>query len=169
MAHTGPMTSWTARKGVGDVFEARVAGELTARGWAVDPWGQGTLSVAVSASLRRTDSSLRWAPDLLAARDDLVAMIDCKARMTSRNTGRHAVERAAVKAHLQFAALFDLPFYYVFDNLGVLTPLDVRGAGQAGPNSRVGSGAAYYLVSTALDRDFTEVFGPSLRNVHGAA
>jgi hypothetical protein len=72
---------------------------------------------------------------------DLVVMIDCTASMTSRGTGRHAVERAAVRAHLQFAAIFDLPFCYVFDNLGVLTPMDVRAAGQDGPHSRVGSGA----------------------------
>jgi hypothetical protein len=42
---------------------------------------------------------------------------------------------------LPFAAVFDLPFYYGFDNIGVLTPMDVRGAGQSGPHSRVGSGS----------------------------
>ena len=163
------MTSWMARKAVGDELETRVSEELRARGWAVSPWGQGTLAVAVAASLRRTDSSLRWAPDLLAAREDLVVMIDCKARMTSPSTGRHAVERAAVKAHLQFAALFDLPFYYVFDDLGVLTPMDVRAVGQSGPHSRVGSGAPYYLVSVVLDRDFNDVFGPYAYAAHGVA
>jgi Holliday junction resolvase len=169
VAHTGCMTGWMARKAAGDELEARVAGELAARGWAVSCWGQGALAAAVAASLRRTDSALRWAPDLLAAVGDLVVMIDCKASMTSRGTGRHAVERAAVRAHLQFAAIFDLPFYYVFDNLGVLTPMDVRAAGQAGPHSRVGSGAPYYLVSTAGDRDFSDVFGPGPCKARGAA
>jgi len=136
------MTGWMARKAVGDDLEARVSGELTECGWAVSSWGQGVFAAAVAASLRCTDSALRWAPDLLAAREDLVVMIDCKASMTGRGTGRHAVERAAVKAHLQFAALLDLPFYYVFDNLGVVTPMDVRAAGQSGPHRRVGSGAA---------------------------
>jgi hypothetical protein len=57
----------------------------------------------------------------------------------------------------------------VFDNLGVLTPMDVRAAGQAGPHSRVGSGAPYYLVSTAGDRDFSDVFGPGPCKARGAA
>ncbi|MFI0487481.1 hypothetical protein [Actinomadura sp. 9N215] len=163
------MTSWRARKTLGNRLEEHVAHELTSRGWAVDHWGQGVIAAAVSKVLRRTDSSLRWAPDLLAARQDTVVMIDCKASMTSRATGKHAVERAAVKAHLQFAALFDLPLYYVFDNLGVLTPMDVCGIGHLGPHTRVGSGAPYYLVSTTTDRAFNDVFGTATRQTNDAA
>ncbi|MEU9891480.1 hypothetical protein [Sphaerisporangium sp. NPDC051011] len=117
------------------------------------------MAETVSRILQRTDSGLRWEPDLLAARNDVVVMIDCKASMTSRSTGRHAVERAAVKAHQLLAAFYDLPLYYVFDNLGVLTPLDVRGAGRRGPHSTVGSGAPYYLVDAAVDRRFDDIFG----------
>jgi hypothetical protein len=154
------MTNWEQRKAVGDAFEQRVAEEFTIAGWHVSPWGQGILTAPVRRALRGTDSSMRWTPDLVAARGEIVCMIDCKASMTSDGTARHAVERAAVKAHLQLSAWTDLPMYYVFDNMGVLTPHDILMAGRVGPHTRVGSGAPYYLISTAMDRSFDEIFGP---------
>lgn len=157
--HSVVMTSWNARKAAGDILEQRVAEELTLRGWEVNPWGQGVLTAPVRGALKRTDSSLRWTPDLVAARGEIVVLIDCKGRMTSSASNRHSIERAAVKAHLQFAAWTDLPVYYVFDNLGVLTPHDVLTAGRVGPHTRVGSGAPYYLVGTGADRPFDAVFG----------
>lgn len=153
------MSTWAERKEVGDLHEQHVAEELTLRGWTVNPWGQGILTHPVRAVLRNTDSSLRWTPDLVAARGENVVLIDCKARMTSSASERHAVERAAVKAHLQYCAWTDLPLYYVFDTLGVLTPHDVLSAGRIGPHTRVGSGAPYYLVSSSLARPFDAVFG----------
>ncbi|GAA1928682.1 hypothetical protein [Streptantibioticus ferralitis] len=84
------MASFQERKIAGDAHEECVAWELTRRGWAVDAWGQGVLSNAVRFALRRIDSSLRWTPDLIAANGRRVALIDCKARMTSRTSHRHA-------------------------------------------------------------------------------
>jgi hypothetical protein len=88
------------------------------------------LAAAVAASLRRTGSTLRWVPDLLGARDDLVVMIDCKASMTSRGTRRHAVERAAVSRVGSGA-----PYYLVstvldrdFNDLFGHGPCETRGA-----------------------------------------
>lgn len=154
------MTNWQQRKAAGDAHEQYVAEELTLRGWEVNAWGQGVLTRTVRGALGRTDSSLRWTPDLVAVRGEVVALIDCKSRMTSGSTDRHAVERAAVKAHLQLAAWTDLPVYYVFDDLGVLTPHDVLMAGRIGPHTRVGSGAPYYLIGRGLDRPFDDIFGP---------
>lgn len=159
------MSGWERRKAKGDAHEQYVAEELTLRGWEVNPWGQGILTHPVRGALRRTDSSLRWTPDLVAARGEVVVLIDCKSRMTSGASGRHAVERAAVKAHLQLCAWTDLSIYYVFDNLGVLTPHDVLMAGRIGPHTRVGSGAPYYLIGTGLDRPFDDVFGTHERVV----
>ena len=96
---------------MGDAHERRVAEELALRGWNVSPWGQGVLTEAVRVALRGTESSLRWTPDLVAAKDRQVFLIDCKSRMTSRITHRHAVERAAVTAHLQLAAWTQLPIW----------------------------------------------------------
>ncbi|GHB85076.1 hypothetical protein GCM10010347_65050 [Streptomyces cirratus] len=137
----------------------RSAEELTARGWSVNAWGQGVLTQPIQAALRKTDSSLRWTPDLLAARDDHLAMIDCKSSMTSRSTRRHAIERAAVRSHFHLVAWTELPIYYVFDNLDVLTPYDALTAGQAGPHSISGSGAPYLLVPVTLCRAFDSTFG----------
>lgn len=153
------MSNWTARKSIGDLLEQRVAEELTLRNWHVNPWGQGVLTESVRSALRGTDSSMRWTPDLIAARGEIVVMVDCKGRMTSSDSNRHSVERAAVRAHLQFAAWTDLPMYYVFDNLGVLTPHDVLTLGRVGPHTRVGSDAPYYLLGVGSDRPFDDVFG----------
>lgn len=153
------MRSFQHRKVVGDAHEERVAEELVLRGWDVSAWGQGVLTEAVRSALRGTDSSLRWTPDLVAAKGSEIFLLDCKSRMTSRTTHRHAVERAAVMAHLQLAAWTQLPVCYVFDDLGILTPHDVLVSGRPGPHSVRGSGSAYYLVPTARSLAFDEVFG----------
>ncbi|MEV7169324.1 hypothetical protein AB0O18_06495 [Streptomyces sp. NPDC093224] len=153
------MPSFQQRKAVGDAHEQRIAEELTACGWVVNPWGQGVLTHPVQAALRGTGSSLRWTPDLLAAKDGRVAMIDCKSSMTSRTTRRHAIESAAVRAHLQLVAWTVLPLYYVFDSLDVLTPFDALVAGQNGPHSIAGSGAPYLFVPTTHCRSFGSTFG----------
>ena len=136
---------------MGDAHERRVAEELALRGWDVSPWGQGVLTEAVRVALRGTESSLRWTPDLVAAKDRQVFLIDCKSRMTSRITHRHAVERAA--------AWTQLPICYVFDNLDILTPLDVLMLGRTGPQPAAGSGSPYHLVPTRRSLAFDEVFG----------
>jgi hypothetical protein len=153
------MPSFQHRKAVGDAHERRVAQELVLRGWDVNAWGQGVLTEAVRSALRGTDSSLRWTPDLVAAKGPQVFLIDCKSRMTSHTTHRHAVERAAVMAHLQLVAWTQLPVCYIFDNLDVLTPLDILMSGRTGPHSARGSGSAYYLVPAARSLAFDEVFG----------
>lgn len=153
------MSSFQRRKAVGDAHEQRVAQELTRRGWHVDPWGQGMLSNSICMALRSTGSSLRWLPDLIAAKDQQIAMIDCKSRMTSRATSRHAVENSVVTAHLQLVAWALLPVYYVFDNLDVLTPYDVLTNSTRGPRTRAGSGTAYLLIPTARALSFDDVFG----------
>jgi hypothetical protein len=153
------MASFQQRKATGDAHEQYVSDRLAQRRWSVSPWGQGTLTHNVRQVLRFSDSSIRWMPDLIAARGDALALIDCKSRMTSTTTNRHAVERAAVRAHLQLTAWTYLPVYYVFDNLEVLTPHDVLTGGRSGPRSRRGSGSAYYLISVGTGRHFDAVFG----------
>ncbi|MFC4606222.1 hypothetical protein ACFO9E_00010 [Streptomyces maoxianensis] len=140
------MPSFHDRKAIGDAHERRVAQELRQRGWHVNTWGQGVLAAPVRSALHGTDSSLRWTPDLIAAKGRQVILIGCKSRMTSSTTHRHVVERAAVIAHLQLVAWTQLPLYYVFDNLDVLTPHDVLGTGHNGPRTHAGSGTPYLLV-----------------------
>ncbi|MEU6800029.1 hypothetical protein [Streptomyces neyagawaensis] len=153
------MASFQQRKAIGDAHERYVAEQLIGRGWEVDFWGQGLLSRALQCALRRTDSSIRWFPDLIAAKARELVLIDCKGGMTSQRTGRHAIERSAVQAHLQLVAWTGLPVYYVFDGLDVWAPHDVLIAGQEGPHSVVGSGAPYFLISAQGARRFNDLFG----------
>ncbi|MFE5890477.1 hypothetical protein ACFQ6E_16275 [Streptomyces sp. NPDC056462] len=153
------MASFQQRKVVGDAHERYVGEQLILRGWEVNPWGQGLLTRKLQEALRVTDSFIRWIPDLIAAKGTDLVLIDCKARMTSRNTGRHAVERAAVHAHLQLVAWTRLPVYYVFDDLGVLSPHDILIAGQEGPHGIAGSGSPYFLISGNFARHFDGLFG----------
>ncbi|MFJ6865267.1 hypothetical protein ACIQRS_13955 [Streptomyces termitum] len=112
----------------------------------------------IRLALHHTTSSLRWTPDLIAARERQVVLIDCKSRMTSRASRRHVVERAAVNAHLQLVAWTALPLYYVFD---LLTPYDALGYGQEGPRTTAGSGSPYPLVPADRSMPFENVFGRS--------
>lgn len=156
----GSMTStWAERKRIGDQLEQRVTAELLRRGWSVSPSGQGCFTDQICAALHLSDSPVRWIPDLIASHGPTVCWIDCKASLSGGRSRRHAVEQRAVKVHLQLFALLELPIFYVFDELGVLTPFDVMLHGSEGPATAAGSGAAYYLVPAAGDRAFDTVFG----------
>lgn len=138
------------------------------RGWHVNPWGQGVLDEPVREALKSGyGENIRHTPDLLAAREGEVILIDCKSRMTSSDTGRHSISRAAVRAHRQIEAVYDVPIYYVFDDLGVLTPWEVITVGGAGPHLRVGNRGSYYLVSAGLTRPFDDVFGAEIGQFDG--
>lgn len=148
------MSNWHEQKQIGDVHEKRVGKELSDRLWAVDPWGQAILSEQVRRAVSRT----RWKnfPDLVAARDGDLVAIDAKDRMSSAETGRYAISRECVSFGLQFVAAFGVPIFYVFGNLGVLTPQEVMSYGNIGPR---GMGGSYYLINGRLAHQFDDVFG----------
>lgn len=157
--HIPPMSTWQERLEVGKLLERRVPEELSARGWHVNPGGQGVLDEPIRAALKRGyGEGIRHTPDLIAARGDEVVLIDCKGRMTSRDTGRHSLSRGSVRAHRQIEAVHDVPIYYVFDDLGVLSPYEVVKIGRRGPHDRIGR-RAYYLIDAGLTRPFDAVFG----------
>ena len=154
------MATWLERKGAGDRHEARVAAELEALRWTVHPCGQGTYPSAVQQALGRSQSALRYFPDLLAARGPDVIAVDCKARLGSANTGRFAISRACLRAGLMFLGTNEpMPLYYVFGDLTVLTPAEVMHYCSV---SLRHPGGAYYLVSTRYAHPFSEVFGERL-------
>lgn len=157
------MQPFEARKKIGDAHEFRVATEMESRGWAVDHWGQATLSERV----RRAASRTRWKhfPDLVAERTSDLVAIDAKDRISSAETGRYAIARACVEFGNQFTAAFDIPIFYVFGNLGVLTPQEVRAYGTTGPR---GFGGSYYLINARLAHQFDDVFGSPVPRDHAA-
>ena len=148
--------SFAARLALGQKHERRVADELRRRRWTVDEWGQGVLSGPIRDAIRRSDSRLRFLPDLIAAQDGELVTIDCKDRMQSADTGRYAVSRNCVNFGLQLAAL-GVAVFYVFGDLGVLVPTEVMSYGRIGPTRSVGG--AYFLVSSRFLHNFDEVFG----------
>lgn len=150
------MSSFDGRLSLGTAHEQRVARELQARGWTVDPWGQGVLSAEVRTAIRNSGSRLRFLPDLIAARNGELVTVDCKDRMRSADSGRYAIARQCVNFGLQMTAL-DVPLVYVFGNLGVLVPAEVMAYGRIGP--RVAGSGAYYLVPERLGHQFDDVFG----------
>lgn len=150
------MSNWEQRKQVGEAHERRVAEEMRSRGWEVAQWGQAILTPGIREALWQSESRWRHFPDLVAARDGDVAAIDGKDRLHSTTTDRYAVSRKCVSFGLQFIAAFGIPIFYVFGNLGVLTPTEVQSYGTLGPRGR---GGAYYLVPERIGHHFDDVFG----------
>ncbi|OLT13020.1 hypothetical protein BJF79_03730 [Actinomadura sp. CNU-125] len=150
------MDAWNDRIRVGEAHELRVTEALRASGWNVAPWGQGILPPRIQDALSHSNSRWRYFPDLVAARDGDVVTIDAKDRMRSTHSNRYAVKRDCVSFGLQFLAAFELPVFYVFGNLSVLTPTEVQTYGTVGPRSH---GGAYYLVPDRLGHHFDDVFG----------
>ncbi|MCX4650236.1 MULTISPECIES: hypothetical protein [unclassified Streptomyces] len=153
------MTHWQDRKAIGDAHEQRVTRALRAHGWTVHGCGQGVYPPAIRRALARTESALRYFPDLIAARGDEVVTIDAKDRMPSTHTDRYAISTATLRAGLLFTgAHLPTPLYYVFGDLKVLTPSEVHNyAAHARPHRS----GAWVLVATHRAHPFEEVFGAS--------
>lgn len=164
------LTSYRQRKAIGDAHEERVADELTRRGWTVAPCGIGHLHQEIIDALTLTSSPRRWEPDLIAARGLDVVYIDAKGSKDSGHKDRRFVNRDCVMNQISLHALGYLPVYYVFGNLEVSSPYEMYSRGKFEEHSPVGSGGAYYSISTAHCRSFDGLFGkpqgrPVLRSV----
>ncbi|MGW5348344.1 hypothetical protein [Streptomyces sp. NPDC004050] len=160
------MTHWQERKDVGDTHEHRVAAALHARGWTVHTCGQGTFPPEIRQALASTASSLRWFPDLIAARAGEVVTIDAKDRMPSTTSDRYAISATAANAGLLFTATHaPTPLYYVLGDLKVLTPAEVLHYAE---HARRHHSGAYHLISTHHAHRFDEVFGTPRPHVTAA-
>lgn len=154
------------RKAAGDAHEFRVRQELELRGWTVDSYGQGILSGEVKRALGRTESLTRWDPEFIAACGSVIRYVDAKGSLRGAHTDQNFISRKAVAAHLKLAAERDIPVFYVFDDLGVLTPAEVmRHAGV----ERLGNAAGYLAVPRKHSRSFDVVFGSPHTPTWGAA
>jgi hypothetical protein len=152
-------TNWAQRNLIGAELEWRVGAALIARGWSIDKYGQGAMKQEIREALHSGTSGLRWNPDLIIVREREIKFVDCKASLQAHPTGRHAIEQAAVSAHNQIIAVFDIPVFYVFEDMTVLTPRDVLSFGEPGKPGANGSGQPYYLVEARHGRAFDTVFG----------
>jgi hypothetical protein len=149
--------SWAERKAVGSEHEQRVWREFEARNHAVARYGQGILPAPIQRALGATDSIMRWDPDLIVAQGTALALIDCKASMRGNSADRYTISKKALRAHLRMSAERELPFYYVFSNLGVATPHEVM---QFCGLRTLGAAAGGYVSFLAgRPHPFDEVFG----------
>lgn len=150
------MSSFSDRLSFGEQHEKRVRAELEERGWEVTPWGQAIVPEFTRRVIHEAAPKFGHEPDLVAARAGEFVAIDAKDRMHSTETGRYAVSRSCVDFGLQYVGAFGVPLFYVFGNLGVLCPTEIRSYGMLGPRA---TGGAYYLVPERLAHHFDDVFG----------
>lgn len=150
------LPTWADRKAIGDAHEQRVAIELERRGWTVAHSGQGILPEPITRALGRTDSPKRWEPDLICALGSTVCLIDAKSSMRGEDAHIYTISRKALRAQISMAALYDLPIYYVFANLGTATPAEVM---QFARIATVGEAGGYITIGSGLVRPFDDTFG----------
>jgi hypothetical protein len=146
---------------------------LVARGWAVEPWGMGSVPPAMRHILHNLRDSYgrpclwRWIPDLLIGRELFrkceAYLVDAKTTMESnRNSTNYAIELNAIQTYRKIEDDFNIPVLMVAPSGGVLTVHTVlnRGAGRIQDgNSTNGSGTAYMLISKIYATEFDQTFG----------
>lgn len=146
--------------------EDRVRASLLLRGWAAEPFGQGQLTVDMRNYLRDVKTSVRWMPDLVAAKRfaarTLVIFVDAKAGERYQSTGNHDIEIAALDAAEKWIQLAgdECPYYFVFDDGSVLTPSVAREMSTPGTFHGNGSGTPFVLVPVSACTPFDAIFGP---------
>lgn len=160
--------SFDARLAMGRELEARVVEALRVRGWSAEPFGQSLLSSQIRNGMRQVvpPVSVRWMPDIIATkprdyeRRMLLVFIDAKAGITYQRTGNYDIEIAALETAERWT-MFALGswFFFVFDDLRVLSPSVVRTHGRPGPYRGQGSGTAFLLVRATHALPFDDIFG----------
>lgn len=160
------MTGFQGRLATARTHEQRVLSSLLLRGWAAEPFGQGQLTPAMREHLKKLDTSVRWMPDVIAAKQfasrTQVVFIDAKAGATYKRTGKHDLEVAALEAAEKWIELSGdcCPYYFIFDDGGVLTPSAVRELAEPGVFRGRGSGTPFLLFPANACHPFDGIFGP---------
>jgi len=154
-----PVYDFPDRKNHGDGNDDRLQDEFRRRGGIVDPYGQRVLSDQVRRLLSRTKSDERWHPDFFVAWGRGLFAVDAKTNMRGDDDDRYRISRDAIAAHRRWTAHNpEIPFYYVFSNLGVATVDDVmRYCRLDSVGDITGS---YVSFGVDLPRHFDDVFGP---------
>jgi hypothetical protein len=148
--------------------ELVVIDALREREWIAERFGQGQLPETVRATLRRIQTPVRWMPDIIAMKSfptgPQLRFVDAKAGDKWRETGNHDLEVAAIDAAEAFYAYAKWPVYFVFSDMSVVAPEDVREVAVPGTWRGNGSGTPFLLFPTAVGRPLDAVFGPICRD-----
>ena len=147
----------------GHIFERVVEQALAKRGWIVEPFGQAMISDRMRIYLQRTQSPVRWLPDLIAAKSYAhqtnISFVDAKAGLRYQETGRHDIERASAEAAEGFAQFTQCPVWFAFHDGSVTTPDRVLEVGRPGTFRGNGSGTKFILISQQICENFDYIFG----------
>jgi hypothetical protein len=156
-----------------NAFEEKVVAALIDRDWRAERFGQGQLSVEMRDVIRRVSTSVRYMPDIIAAKRfaarTRLVFIDAKAGETYRRTNRHDIETAALDGAEKWGEFSQCPVYFVFTNGDTITPQVFRELAEPGVFRGVGSGTPFLLVPRAACSRFDEVFGPRDAWMEGVA
>jgi hypothetical protein len=142
--------------------EIAVCERITAAGWTCEAFGQGMLSETMRDVLKVHRTPIRWMPDLIAVRDE-VLLIDAKYELRT-DTPNFSIECSAIDAHQRWSIALAVPIVYVFADFTVnyvhgLRPVhefhDVRGQTR-------GSGTDFVLIRKDEQHPFDEIFGQSV-------
>lgn len=161
--------SFQKRMSAARAHEELVMNELSRRGWVAEPFGQGQLSERMRGALREVDTPVRWMADIIAAKPYparmVIRFIDAKAGDRWRETGNHDIEQAALDSAenwVEFSGK-QCEFFYVFGDLGVISPMDARELVKPGQFRGSGSGTPFVLLPAAACVPFDAVFGQPAR------
>lgn len=150
---------------IGRQHEHRVLQVLRDRGWDAEVFGQSLLSDDMSNTLRRVDSPVRWMPDIIAGKNiggrQRIVYVEAKGGRRYRDTGNHDLEIASLDAAEKWVSFAGdhCPVFFIFDDLGVTTPADVRDHCRQGTYRGNGSGTPFVLFPTTICRPIDTVFG----------
>jgi hypothetical protein len=153
----GSVIPFAARKAAGDEHEDRVREQLEKRGWTVSPYGQRILAEEIRRALKRTESPARWDPDFVVACGSTIRYVDAKGSLRGMNADLNFISRRALEAHRRLQSDRDIPVFYVFGDLGVMTPDEVLRAAEV---ERLGTAGGYLSVPRDASRKLDDVFGP---------
>jgi hypothetical protein len=139
--------------------EEAVAQRLIDRGYQVGRFGQGMLTENVRAILRSHHTPLRWMPDIIAATEGEVLLVDAKAGRT--DTPCHAIEKASLEALMKLQFGISVPVILVWSDfrcspVQMLAHHELKRDGYRSPN---GSGTPYWLIpKDGVTFEFDETF-----------
>lgn len=137
----------------GHQWEDAVVDYLKAEKWKVSLYGQRANN-GIQEVLRGTSSTARFDPDICASKGNAVVWIDAK-NSDPRKTGNHAVNQAAMDAHLQWMHANQDPHLFAFpDGHGGICWMAVQSfaalmASRSGKSARRGTGQDFCVVSHA--------------------
>lgn len=165
------MSGFAQRMGPALEWEQGLIERLRKRGWLAGPFGQAQIPDEMRPHLWRwlddygRSTLLRWTPDIIAVKpssaDPFVCLIDAKTESEkNQRSENYSVEINAVDAGLAIVRDWHMPLFYMWPDLGVLTPHIVanRWNRKMDGNGAGGSQTAYYLVAKRWAMKAADVF-----------